>query len=130
MKFNTVKTDAHKDTALSFLREVIDGKIRDAYAKYLSPELRHHNPAFAGDALSLERAMQENHALFPDKTIDVKHVLEDGDLVAVHSNVRMNPDQDGYAVVHLFRFEGDRIAEMWDIIQEVPSKSPNQNGMF
>ena len=26
--------------------------------------------------------------------------------------------------------EGDRIAELWDVGQEVPPDSPNKNGMF
>jgi hypothetical protein len=29
-----------------------------------------------------------------------------------------------------FRFENDRIAELWDIAQEVPAESMNSNGMF
>ena len=26
--------------------------------------------------------------------------------------------------------EGDRIAELWDVGQEVPAETPNANGMF
>lgn len=66
----------------------------------------------------------------PSKRLDILHVLEDGDLVAVHSHVRQTPDDRGAAMVHLFRFEGDRIAELWDIGQPVPAESPNPNGMF
>ena len=29
-----------------------------------------------------------------------------------------------------FRFEDDRIAELWDLAQEVPAETPNTNGMF
>jgi predicted SnoaL-like aldol condensation-catalyzing enzyme len=32
--------------------------------------------------------------------------------------------------VHIFRFDGDRIAEPWDIGQPVPAESVNTNGMF
>jgi predicted SnoaL-like aldol condensation-catalyzing enzyme len=42
----------------------------------------------------------------------------------------MNPGESGVAVVHIFRFQGDRIAELWDIGQPVPQDSPNQAGMF
>jgi predicted SnoaL-like aldol condensation-catalyzing enzyme len=66
----------------------------------------------------------------PDKRLDVQHALEDGDLVAVHSHLRQKPGDAGVAVVHLFRFEGDRIAELWDIVQPVPSESVNVVGMF
>lgn len=50
--------------------------------------------------------------------------------VAVHSRVRMNRDHPGVAVVHIFRFEDDRIAELWDIGQPAPESSPNSPGMF
>ena len=34
------------------------------------------------------------------------------------------------AGMELFRFEGDRIAELWDIVQPVPAESVNAVGMF
>jgi predicted SnoaL-like aldol condensation-catalyzing enzyme len=30
----------------------------------------------------------------------------------------------------IFRLEDDKIVEHWDVIQEVPEKSANNNGMF
>lgn len=115
---------------MSFLRLVVAGKIREAYATYVSPDMRHHNMAFAGDAASLEKAMEENHVKCPNKILDVKRALEDGDLVAVHSHIRLRAVEPGFAAVHIFRFEGDRIVEMWDMGQPVSEKSPNANGMF
>ena len=50
--------------------------------------------------------------------------------MAVHSHVRQNPNDRGAAVVHIFRFEGDRVVELWDMGQPVPENSPNENGMF
>jgi predicted SnoaL-like aldol condensation-catalyzing enzyme len=52
--------------------------------------------------------------------------------VAVHSRVRQNPGDRGAALVHISRFEGERIAELWDIGigQPVPAESVNANGMF
>ncbi len=60
----------------------------------------------------------------------MQRALEDGDLVAVHSRVRLKPGEPGIAIVHIFRFEGDLVAELWDVGQPVPSDSPNANGMF
>jgi predicted SnoaL-like aldol condensation-catalyzing enzyme len=119
-----------KDVAISFLRQAASGSVREAYDKHVSTGFRHHNPFFAGDAQALMVGMEENARQNPDKRLDVLHALEDGDLVAVHSHVRQKPDDRGGVVVHLFRFEGDRIAELWDIGQPVPVESVNQNGMF
>jgi len=74
----------------------------------------------------MEEAAKKN----PDKVLEVQRALEDGDLVAVHSRVRQKPADRGAAVVHIFRFEDDRIAELWDFGQPVPEDSPNENGMF
>ena len=123
-----VKT--HKETAVAFLHLVAAGKVREAYGKFVGPGFRHHNPYFHGDAESLMIAMEENAVQNPNKIIEIQHALQDGYLVAVHSRVRQNPDDLGRAVVHIFRFAGDRIAELWDIGQAHPEKSPNEHGMF
>ena len=74
--------------------------------------------------------MEENAAQNPNKTFEVQFALEDGDRVAVFSRIRQNPEDRGAAVVHIFRFEGNRIAELWDVGQGIPENSVNENGMF
>ena len=119
-----------KEAAVSFLKLAASGKVDEAYGKHIGPNFRHHNPYFPGDAESLKAGMAEAHAKFPDTALEVQHVFEEDDLVAVHSRVQHAPDTPAIAVVHIFRFEGDRIAELWDIGQEEPKDSPNENGMF
>ena len=128
MKVSTAMS--RKEAATSFLQLVASGKVREAYQNHIGPNFRHHNPFFRGDADSLRVGMEENAAQNPDKVLEVQHALEDGDLVAVHSRVRQSPDDRGAAVVHIFRFQGDRVVELWDIGQPLPENSPNENGMF
>src|SRR5712664_4388564 len=109
-----------RQTALAFLKLAASGKVSEAFQKYLSRDFRHHNPYFRGDANSLKAGMMEAHQKFPNTTLEVQHVFEADDLVAVHSRVRHSPETPEIAVVHIFRFEGDRIVEMWDIGQEAP----------
>jgi predicted SnoaL-like aldol condensation-catalyzing enzyme len=66
----------------------------------------------------------------PERTMDVKHIVAEGDHVVVHSHVRHRRGDLGAAVVHIFRFDGDRIAEFWDIGQPVPADGANSDGMF
>ncbi|HEV8238018.1 MAG TPA: nuclear transport factor 2 family protein [Thermoanaerobaculia bacterium] len=120
----------HREVAIAFLRAAAAGRARDAFAKHAATGFRHHNPYYPADADSLAAGIEENAAEFPDKDLTVHHVLEDGDYVAVHSFVQMQPGGAGIAVVHLFRFEGDQIAELWDIAQQLPADSPNENGAF
>jgi predicted SnoaL-like aldol condensation-catalyzing enzyme len=123
-------TASHKEMAVSFLQLASSGKVPDAYRRYVGASFRHHNPYFAGNAEALRAAMQENADQFPHKAIDIKRVLSDGDLVAVPAHVRLDPGDPGVATIHIFRFEDDRIVELWDVGQAVPENSLNDNGMF
>ncbi|HEY5993404.1 MAG TPA: nuclear transport factor 2 family protein [Gallionellaceae bacterium] len=119
-----------KECAVSFLKLVGSGQVRKAYEQHIAEDFRHHNPYFKGDAGSLMQGMEENAARFPDKILEVQRALEDGDLVAVHSRVRLKPGDQGLALVHIFRFRGKDIVELWDIGQPVPENAPNENAMF
>ncbi|HKS22522.1 MAG TPA: nuclear transport factor 2 family protein [Thermoanaerobaculia bacterium] len=119
-----------RDSAVEFLRLTSSGHAREAYDRFAAPDFKHHNPYFRGDAASLREAMEKDADAHPNKTLTVQHAIAEGDLVAVHSWVRMHGDDAGYALVHIFRFDGDRVAELWDIAAPVPPNSPNENGMF
>jgi predicted SnoaL-like aldol condensation-catalyzing enzyme len=126
----SMKNSPRKESAISFLKLAASGNVSEAYANYISPTFRHHNPYFAGDAESLKKGMAEAAAKFPDTKLEVQRIFEEGELVAVHSRVQHGPGGPAISVVHIFRFEGDRIAELWDVGQQQPEDSPNKNGMF
>lgn len=119
-----------KDSAIAFLKLAATGRAREAFDKFAAPGFHHHNPYFAADAKSLMGGMDDNARENPGKRLDVQRALEEGDLVAVHSYVKHRPDDRGAVVVHIFRFEGDRIAELWDVGQPIPETSANVNGML
>ncbi|MEH6946653.1 nuclear transport factor 2 family protein [Bacillus sp. JJ634] len=120
----------NKEKAVSFLQLVASGRVREAYQRHIGPGFRHHNPFFPGDADSLMLAMEESAAQNPHKTLEVKLAIEENETVVVHSHVKQNPNDFGGAVVHIFRFQDDRIVELWDIGQSIPENSPNKNGVF
>lgn len=123
-------TQAKKEVAVQFLKLVVAGHIDEAYVKYVDMKGKHHNPFFSAGFPALQKAMNENHAQFPNKQITVKSVLADGELVAVHSELVLTPGGNTMAVVHIFRFKGSKIVEMWDCGQPLPADSPNKDGAF
>jgi predicted SnoaL-like aldol condensation-catalyzing enzyme len=120
----------NKNQAVNYLQLIVSGEIDEAYEKFVSPDFRHHNPHFPGDADSLKQAMKENDVMSPNKTFEVKQMIEEGDMVMVYSHIKQHPDDLGAAVVHIFRFHEGLITEMWDVGQPIPEDSPNENGMF
>lgn len=124
------KARSRKDSAKAFLRLAATGKAREAYERFVGPGFRHHNPYFRGDAEALRAGMEEAHARFPRTTIEIQRALEEGSLVAVHSRVKHEPAGRDIAAVHLFRFKGAKIVELWDVAVEAPPDSPNEHGMF
>ena len=124
------RLESRKRAAADFLRLVATGRTDEAFGKFAAPEFVHHNPYFPSDAESLKAGMAANAQQFPQKALQVLRVIGEGDLVAVHSHVRHTPDERGFALAHIFRFEGDRIAELWDLAMEIPAGIKNARGMF
>jgi len=122
--------DIHKERALQFLKLVSSGKVDEAYEQFVSSTGRHHSAYFSAGFDTLKAAMKDNYKQFPEKRVDTKHVVCEGDMVAVHSHVILKPGDSGLATLHLFRFENGRIVEWWDFAQPVPEESPNADGLF
>lgn len=120
-----------KEAAKQFLQMAGLGNVRAAYDQFIAPHFIHHNQYFEGDRQSLLTAMEEAHRTMPNKSIDVEFTYEDGDTVITHSLVkRQSPKLPDVAVVHIFRFEKEKVVELWDLGQEIKKDSPNENGMF
>ncbi|MEO7978005.1 MAG: nuclear transport factor 2 family protein [Flavobacterium sp.] len=119
-----------KEIAQDFLNLAAKGRSQEAFRLYMSPDFKHHNVYFKSDADTLIQAMEESAKLNPSKTFKIHHILKDENMVAVHSHVKQNDNDLGTAVVHFFRFESEKIVELWDLGQAVPSKMINENGMF
>jgi len=119
-----------KEIAQDFLNLASKGKSREGFNLYIGQDFKHHNVYFKGDGETLMTAMKEAAKKNPEKIFEVQRALQDGDLVAVHSRVRQTPNDPGAAVIHIFRFEADKIVELWDFGQAIPTDTVNEHGMF
>lgn len=119
-----------KYIAQEFLKLSAKGHSHEAFRLYVGKNFKHHNAYFKGDADTLMLAMEESARTNPNKIFKIHHILEDENLVSVHSHVKQNSSDLGAAVVHIFRFESDKIVELWDLGQLIPKEKVNENGMF
>ena len=104
----------NKATVASLLMLGAGGKTEEAFSKCIGAGLKRHNPFFAGYADALKKAIRDNFDQNPNKVLDIKKVVAEGNLVAVRSHVKMRPEDPGNVVTHFFRFENGLIVEMWD----------------
>ena len=119
-----------RNKALEFLRLASAGDVDRAFGQYAAENFRHHNPWFSGDAQSLMRGMADNAREHPAKSCEPLRAIVEGELVCVHSRIRLEPAGRAIAAVHIFRFEGGRIAELWDVTQPEPDDIHNEHGLF
>jgi predicted SnoaL-like aldol condensation-catalyzing enzyme len=123
-------TQRLSDIATEFLRMAAAGNVREAYARHVSEAFVHHNPYFPADREALLAGMEQSAAAEPNKAFTVMQAIASGDRVAVLSHLQRDQVQLEYAVVHILRFEGTKIVELWDVAQELPRESPNTLGVF
>lgn len=122
---NTIKA-----AAINFLQLTATGNVNEAFYLYVSPEFRHHNMHFKGDAGSLKAAMEESAINLPAKELEIRFAIAEENRVAVYSKVTISPGEPGIALVHFFRFENDKIVELWDLAQAPLDDVINENGLF
>lgn len=86
-----------------------------------------HSP-FASDGraglLAFVDALQSQKTAISIKPV---RVLQDGDLVIIQSAYNLGGRK---VVFDLLRFKDGKIVEHWDVIQEIPTNMPHNNGMF
>lgn len=119
-----------KDIAHHFLTLCAKGESREAFQLYVAHEFKHHNAFFKGDRESLMIAIEESAISNPNKVFEIHRILEEENLVAVHSKVQLEKEEVTLAIMHIMEFEGDKIVELWDFGQAAPEEMVNENGMF
>jgi predicted SnoaL-like aldol condensation-catalyzing enzyme len=98
--------------------------------EFFAPDYIQHSPLASTGAQGLKDFLDWARAKSPAAEHRVKRVFVDGDYVIAHVHVIINVGEPGNAVVDIFRVANGRIAEHWDVAQEVPAQSANANGMF
>ncbi|MCW3835627.1 nuclear transport factor 2 family protein [Sphingomonas canadensis] len=120
-----------KEVVTKFVTEFYVGKkVRQAFETWVDPGYIQHNPMAASGRDAAIRFLEPFFANNPDIRYEIKRIIADGNLVAVHTHGRFSNEDRGIAVVDILRVEGCKVMEHWDVVQPVPEKAANENGMF
>lgn len=135
--------EANKAIAVGFLDTMFNKhQPREAYEKYASPRF-HHHAQWAGPGtpegivahnIEASEKMLKN---LPNTQREIKQVVAEGDLVVIHShatgsmsdgevitNMKKGSEKapkTGDEVVDIFRIEGGKVAEHWEVSQPTTS---------
>jgi predicted SnoaL-like aldol condensation-catalyzing enzyme len=121
----------NRDRVLALYRDVLDPHDRSRLHEFLVPEYIQHSPAAPdgldgiGDFLDWLKREHPQHRNF------IKRIFAQDDHVIVHLHCPVGSGHRDLAVVDIFRLNDDgMIVEHWDVVQQVPEVSKNNNTMF
>ena len=124
------KTRANKQLLKAFFDTVlIAGQVDKAANFFAKDTYLQHDPNFPDGLSSFLETMKKLQAQGTPLTIKTLHrVVGEGNFVLTQSEGEFGGKPS--AIYDLFRVENGKIAEHWDVIQEIPAESKNTNGMF
>jgi predicted SnoaL-like aldol condensation-catalyzing enzyme len=118
------------DLVMGLFVEVLNPLDSSAVDRFIAPDYIQHSQLAEPGREALKTFLDFAKLQSPDAVHDVKRSFVEGDHVIVHYHVRRTQDDPGLAVIDIFRVENGLIAEHWDVLQDVPTRSPNPNSMF
>jgi predicted SnoaL-like aldol condensation-catalyzing enzyme len=122
--------EANKKAVIAFYEAAINQKDFEAASKYLGPRYVQHNPNAPDGPEGLKAFLGFLKEKFPNAKSEIKRVFAEGDYVILHVHAVREPGTRGSAIVDIFKLENGKVVEHWDVIQAIPEKAANTNGMF
>jgi predicted SnoaL-like aldol condensation-catalyzing enzyme len=122
--------EANKKVVLDFYEKGLNQKDFEAAAVHFGPRYIQHNPSAPDGIEGFKAFVAMRKEKFPNAKSEIKRIFADGDFVILHVHGVREPGERGVAIVDIFRLEKGKIVEHWDVIQPIPEKPANSNGMF
>ena len=130
---STQNLEQNRTRAIAVLKTFDNVNDLSAVENYVSEQYIQHNPTLKdGKAALLDLFKTLQKSKFKNSTTIAKTIAQ-GDMVVVHSKTidPTNSKDLGTGVIDIFRFDKEgKIAEHWDIIEELTGKSLNKNYSF
>jgi predicted SnoaL-like aldol condensation-catalyzing enzyme len=124
-------TADNKALVVAYFRMMFqDKQVEQAMRTYVARDLIQHDPYLPDGAAAVTDFFVPYFEQHPQAGADIKRVVAEDDLVVVHSMWKDSPEDNGQALVDIFRVQDGKIVEHWDVGQEIPDNPANRNSMF
>ena len=122
--------ESNKKAVIEFYDKALNQKDFEAASKYFGPRYIQHNPGAPDGIEGFKALIAQRKEQFANAKSEIKRAFAEGDYVILHVHAVRTPGTRGSAIVDVFKLENGKIVEHWDVIQEIPEKAANNNGMF
>jgi predicted SnoaL-like aldol condensation-catalyzing enzyme len=122
-----------RDVVLAFYEAALNQRDVEKAALFLGDTYIQHNPHVADGPEGLFRFIRFRRERYPEARNEIKRVIAEDDLVALHVHSVVVPGTPGRQIVDIFRVEDGKVVEHWDVIQAIPVElfpPINDNGLF
>src|SRR6516162_6309067 len=106
--------EENKKIVAAFYDDAVNQKDFEKASQYLGARYTQHNPLAADGREGFKGFITFLKDKFPNNRSEIKRIFADGD----------------YVIVDIFKLENCKVVEHWDVIQPIPEKAANDNGMF
>lgn len=123
------KEEANRQLVVHFYERFFNAHDLES-AAVVATDYRQHNPAVPDGKQTFVSFFSSFFAEHPQARARIVRSAANDDLVWLHVHATDGPQDRGQAVVDIFRVANGQIVEHWDVIQDVPDRSANDNGLF
>jgi predicted SnoaL-like aldol condensation-catalyzing enzyme len=112
----------NKELVKAFTRiAFVEKRVREAAERYLPVDYVNHHPDVSDGREAFIEAVGGLFDEFPDTRYEIRRMIAERDLVVVHTHLQPTPGKPGLAIVDIFRVDGEKVVEHWEVDQEVSS---------
>ncbi|MFV0292694.1 MAG: nuclear transport factor 2 family protein [Paracoccus sp. (in: a-proteobacteria)] len=127
---DTTQEEANRELVIEFYDRFFNQHDISAASELITEDYIQHNPQVPDGRAPLVSYFSGFFSENPESRARIVRSAADGDLVWLHIESTNGDKAPAQAVIDIFRVKGGQIVEHWDVIQNIPQETANDNTMF